>query len=464
MNLSLSFLGAAEGVTGSRTLVEFGKNKWLIDCGLFQGPKEVRAKNREPFFKEPQKIDKVILTHAHLDHSGYLPRFYRDGYAGEVLCSHGTADLCKILLRDAAYLEEEFARYANETKYSNHNPATPLFTAKDAEVAIEHLHPFARDGWQVLTEGVRFRFLRAGHIIGASLVQLEFQDEFHRKVVTFSGDVGHNRSFILRGPQEAIETDVLILESTYGDRRHPREDVLEPFADIYRRTVARGGTLVIPAFAVGRAQEVTYMIRLLEDQGRIPIVPVVLDSPMSVAAMEICLNHHEDRLNPEETGNAKFKPRHFEIAATPDQSMLVCMRDGPGVVISASGMLSGGRILHHLKRRLPDARNTVLFCGYQAEGTKGRVLQESAGMLKELRIHHQQVEIAAEIATIEHLSAHADQEELLDWVGRMRRLPKLIILNHGSPSAQKTLGDLITARFGIQVMRSLENRKVVVPW
>jgi metallo-beta-lactamase family protein len=465
MPVSLSFLGAADGVTGSRCLVEFEKYKWLIDCGLFQGPKEVRDRNREPLYPHPEKIDRILLTHAHLDHSGYLPRFFREGYNGEIVCTEGTADLCRILLRDAAYLEEEFARYANETKYSHHNPAIPLFTAEDAEYAIGFLKPHPRDKWFDLAAGVRFRFLRGGHIIGASLVQLEFANEFRTKILTFSGDLGHQRSFILRGPQEDIETDFLVIEGTYGSRQHPKTDVLDEFSEIYRRTMARAGVLVIPAFAVGRAQEVTYMIRLLEDQRRIPVVPVVLDSPMAVSAMEVCLNHHEDRLaGGRHAGGSEFKPQLFEISASPDQSMLTCMRDGPMVVISASGMLSGGRILHHLKRRLPDERNTILFCGYQAEGTKGRFLQENAGKLEALRIHHSPVTVAAEIATINQLSAHADQSELLDWLGRMRKLPKRVIVNHGTPEAQQALAELIKERFGIDASPANQFRKVEIGW
>lgn len=465
MSMSLSFLGAADGVTGSRTLIEFKKHKWLIDCGLFQGPKPVRDRNRAPFDLEPSKIDKIILTHAHLDHSGYLPRICKQGYTGQVYCSEGTSDLCHILLRDAARIEEETAKYANATKYSHHDPALPLFTVEDAEAALSHLKVFPRDSWNDLCEEVRFRFLRAGHIIGASLVQLEFRDEYHTKVLTFSGDVGHNRSFILRGPQEGIETDYLVLEGTYGNRLRPTTDVLVAFSEIFNRTMKRNGVLVIPAFAVGRAQEITYMIRLLEDQGRISIVPVILDSPMAASAMDVCLNHTEDRLETSgSTSGEAFKPHRFEVSLTSDQSMLACMKDGPMVVISASGMLSGGRILHHLKHRLPDAANTVLFCGYQAEGTKGRFLQENASELKEIRIHHQPVNIAAEIATIEHLSAHADQEELLSWVSRMRRLPKYIVVNHGDPAAQKVLAEMLQKRFAIKTVTASESHNVSWPW
>jgi metallo-beta-lactamase family protein len=461
MEISLNFLGAADGVTGSKTIVGFGEHRWLIDCGLFQGPQPNRERNRKAFFKTLPRLDKIILTHAHLDHSGYLPRIFKEGYRGPILCSKGTADLCRILLRDAAFLEEESARYANETKYSNHNLAIPLFTEEDAELALKHLAPIERDSWQGLAEGVRFRFLRAGHIIGASLVQMEFKSQYHSKTITFSGDVGHGRSFILRGPQEGIETDVLVLESTYGDRQHPRTDVLQAFAEIYNRTVKRGGVLVIPAFAVGRAQEVTYMIRLLEDQGRIPVVPVILDSPMAISAMEVCLNHHEDRLvDSGHVGGEEFKPKLFEVSTTRDESILTCMKEGPLVVISASGMLSGGRILHHLKRRLPDERNTVLFCGYQAEGTKGRFLQEKGKETGEIRIHHQNIPIAAEISTIDQLSAHGDQDDLLNWLSRMRRIPSTIILNHGDPEPQKVMAELIEARFGTKALTSFDNRKV----
>jgi metallo-beta-lactamase family protein len=463
MRVKLQFLGAADGVSGSRSLVEYEKLKLLVDCGLFQGPKPVRDRNREPFAPSPKLLDGIVLTHAHLDHSGYLPRICKEGFDKKVFCTQGTADLGKILLRDAAYLEEEFARYANEAKYSHHNPAIPLFTQQDAEKAIERFHPMERHVWHDLFPNVKLRFLRGGHIIGAGLAQLEFSNTYAKKTITFSGDLGHTRSFILRGPEEGVETDILVLESTYGNREHPKTDVLTDFAEIINRTFKRGGVLVIPAFAVGRAQEIIYMIRLLEDQKRVPVVPVILDSPMAVAAMEVCLNHHEDRLTTlGNHGLEYFKPQKFEITTTPEDSMMACMRDGPMIVISASGMLSGGRILHHLKARLPDEKNTILFCGYQAEGTKGRFLQENAETVKELRIFHQPVPIVAEIATIGQLSAHADKDELLAWISRMRRMPKTIILNHGSPEAQKALASDITKRFGINVIAACEQKTVLI--
>jgi metallo-beta-lactamase family protein len=460
MEIVLDFLGAADGVTGSKTLISYRNKHWLIDCGLFQGPKDIRERNRKTLFKTLPKLDGIILTHAHLDHSGYLPKIFKEGYRGAIHCSKGTADLCRILLRDAAFLEEESARFANETKYSNHSPAIPLFTQEDAELAIDHLDPIDRGEWKDIMPGVRFRFLRAGHIIGASIVQLEFKENGRQKIFTFSGDVGHNRSFVLKGPEEGIETDILILESTYGDRQHPKDDVLEAFSKIYKRTIERGGILVIPAFAVGRAQEVTYMIRLLEDQDRIPVVPVILDSPMAIAAMEICLNHQEDRVSSSgSVDGEEFKPKLFETSTTKDESIYTCMREGPMVVISASGMLSGGRILHHLKRRIVDERNTTLFCGYQPEGTKGRFLQEKGKEVGEIRIHHEVFPVNAEIATIDHLSAHGDQEDLLNWVSRMRRLPKTVMLNHGDPAAQAAMAALIKERFGIKTLIANDNRR-----
>ena len=460
MELNLSFLGAADGVTGSKTLLEFNKFKCLIDCGLFQGPKLVRDQNRQPFPLPPEKIDQIILTHAHLDHSGYLPKIVREGYSGDIFCSKGTKDIGEILLRDAAYLEEEFAKFANDTRYSHHFPAEPLFTQADAEAAIAKMKGFDRNIWHTLESGVSFRFIQAGHIVGASSVQIKFENEFHTKLLCFSGDLGHGRSFVLNAPEIGMEADHLVLEGTYGNRNHSPENALNAFADVFMRTYNRGGVLVIPAFAVGRAQEITYMIRLLENTGRIPKIPVILDSPMSVAAMDIYLDHVEDRKSSlRDIRKQDFVPEKFEISKTPDQSMLTCMRDGPIVVISASGMLSGGRILHHLKHRLPNEKNTVLFCGYQAEGTKGRVLQESMGVLKSIRIHHQEVNIEAEIATMDHLSAHADQSELLAWIASMKKKPKSIIVNHGEPEAQKALAKLIEKDLSIKCYCAHEQKQ-----
>ena len=443
----VSFLGAADTVTGSRTLLSVGKENFLVDCGLFQGTKPVRMRNWKPFDPPPETIDAVIITHAHLDHTGYLPRLVKSGYRAPIHASSGTVDLSRVLLMDAAYLETEHALYANKTGYSNHQPAMPLFDQDDAEAALKLFQAHERGEWFNLGRDLEAKFLRAGHIIGASMAH--FRQKSTGRTVTFSGDLGNFRSHILKGPVPPPETDLLVLESSYGSRRHPRHDVLDIVSEIANRTFDRGGVLVIPAFAVGRAQEVTYLFRQLEDAGKIPVVPVYLDSPMANQAMEICLSHPEDQILDSAflgTGD-NFRPAQFEVLESPDESMMGCMRDGPLVIISASGMLAGGRILHHLKTRLPDHRNTILFTGYQAEGTKGRFLQDNVDSLQTLRIHHKEVEINCDIEIVDALSAHADYDDILNWLEGAKSLPKEIIVNHGTPDAQRILCSIIERKF-----------------
>jgi metallo-beta-lactamase family protein len=451
MTFSLDFLGAAGGVTGSRTLVRFDGYQILLDCGLFQGPKEIRQKNWDPVLMPEKKVDAVVLTHAHLDHSGFLPRFFKQGWRGPIYCSEGTADLLPVLLKDAAYLESEFANYANKTGYSNHKPALPLFTEEDVDLVLRNIKPQRRDEWIRLAPDVSVRFVNAGHIIGASIVQFSLAHQNGTRILTFSGDLGHPRSPTIRPPDPIQETDVLVLESTYGDRLHVRNDVVHELAAVAKRTFDRGGVLVIPAFAVGRAQEVLYIIRLAEDAGLLPKVPVLLDSPMAKVATKVFFDHPEDHREGLQfsTGTAqeKFLPAHFETTVATDDSLLACMRQGPMIVISAAGMLNGGRILHHLKARLPHPENTILFCGYQAEGTKGRTLQDRPNNLAKLRIHHKEVQIEAEIATIASLSAHGDSQDIKEWLQRMTKTPSHVILNHGDPSAVATMAALVQSVF-----------------
>lgn len=447
----VEFYGAAGEVTGSRCILRVGRRTVLVDCGLFQGVKTTKQKNWEQCCDPPpEKIDAVVLTHAHLDHSGYLPRLWRQGFRGKVYCSVGTADLLGILLLDAAHLEEEQAAYANRTGYSHHSPALPLFTEVDVEEVLKCVVPLPREEWFELFPELSFRFFRAGHIIGASMIQFSIRHNWGTRLLTFSGDIGHDRMTTMRGPDHLVETDYLVLESTYGNRVHPRDPVLDQLGEVAAKTINRGGVLVIPAFAVGRAQELIYLFRLLEDEGRIKPVPVILDSPMASAATRVFRAHPEDhRLGTafNNGGADAFEPRLFETTTSTDDSMLSCMRDGPAVIISASGMLTGGRILHHLKARLPDARNTILFAGYQAEGTKGRWLQDNYGKVHTMRIHHVETPLEAEVATIASLSAHADYEDLLQWLSRIKRFPRRIFLNHGEGEASVSLAAKITERF-----------------
>lgn len=451
-NVKIDFLGGADTVTGSRAVVTYRGKRWLIDCGLFQGDKEKRDRNWKPVGPELQGLSGIILTHAHLDHCGFLPRLCQRDFDGRVHATTGTVDLAEVLLRDAAHLEEEAAAYANETGYSHHKPAQPLFTRDDAERAIRRLVGHPRDRWIPLADGLSLRFVRAGHIVGASFVQLSVDTDTGTRVITFTGDLGNTRSLILRGPEYLHSTDVLVIEGTYGNKLQPRVDALKEFAAIVNRTISRDGVLVIPAFAVGRAQEITYMLRLLQEQGAVPSVPVILDSPMAAAAMRIALNHPEDLVvSSGFAGSAyAFHPRNFEITESPDESMLACMRDGPAIVISASGMLNGGRVLHHLKARLGDPRNTVLFTGFQAEGTKGRFLQEHGTKGSTLRIHHEPITVEAEIVTLDCLSSHADWQDTIAWLKHLFRPPERMFVNHGEKAAQDGLVDRIQEQLGLK--------------
>lgn len=464
-SVQLSFLGAFAGVTGSKSLLEWQGQRFLVDCGLFQGPSAVRQGNWQPFPIEASSVNAVFLTHAHLDHVGYLPRLYSYGFRGPIYCSEGTLDLARIILMDSAHLEEETARYAQENRYSNHEDPRPLFTIEDAEAVLKLFKPIPRYEWHEVAKGLSIRLLRAGHIIGASMVELSFSEGQRKKIITFSGDIGHDRSLILREPDKLDVSDVLILESTYGNRLHDRKDPCETLAFFLNKVIGRKGVAVIPAFAVGRSQELLYMISLLEKKGIIPSVPVVVDSPMSEKALSIYFSHSEDQPQGGRFGKSRedFLPKGFETSTTADDSMLATMMDGPAIVISASGMLSGGRILHHLKKRLPDAGNMVIFVGYQADGSKGRFLQDNSATLKTLRIHHQEVEIAAEIVTIENLSAHADYEEMLDWLRKTPQMPEQVLINHGEPEAQRALAATMEKALSWKVAAACDKRRWVFP-
>jgi metallo-beta-lactamase family protein len=441
MKLGLEFLGAAGQVTGSKTLLTFHGKKYLVDCGLFQGPKEQKLRNWENFPVDLSQIEKIILTHAHLDHSGYLPRLVKQGYKGEIWCTEGTEDLLEVLLLDAARLQMEDAKYANATGHSKHKPALALYTEKDVYETLKLVRAFPRDEWVPLDKDISLRFQRAGHIIGASFIQFSLSMESQIRTLTFSGDLGHDKSFTLKAPVDLMDTDYLVLESTYGNRLHDAGNPLTHLCKTIRKVIEQKGVLIIPAFAVGRSQEILYMIRLLEDAERIPKIPVLLDSPMAIKATEVFLLHHEDhRFNSEFVveGNSLF-PALFETIEGADESMMSCMRPGPMIVIAGAGMLNGGRVLHHLKKRLPDAKNIVLFSGFQAESTKGRYLQDEAKKSGLLRIHHQEYEVEASIETLPSLSAHGDAHELMAWCSHLRRKPKKVFLNHGQQEAMLEL-------------------------
>jgi metallo-beta-lactamase family protein len=447
---TLQFLGAAGTVTGSKYLIETPSGQVLLDCGLFQGLKELRLRNwsAPPF--NPAKIKAVVLSHAHIDHSGYLPRLVRQGFRGAIHCTSGTADLLQVLLLDAAHLQEEEARFANRHGYSKHKPALPLFTATDAEAALTLVrgHGYGESVDVVPEVGVLFR--RAGHILGSATVELKIGTRRPVALVD-SGDLGRWNRPILRDPDLVNEADVLLIESTYGDRVHSR-DVDQALGRIVNEAVARGGALLVPAFAVGRTQELVWTLRQLEEAGTIPSLPVYLDSPMAIDVTAMYCRHPEDHnLDMKLLMDEKRCPlccKQYNLARTPQESKALNARKEPMIIISASGMATGGRILHHLKERLPDERTTVLLPGFQAAGTRGRALQEGA---RSVRIHGESVPVRARIETLDGFSAHADRDEIMRWLSGFRRAPRETYVIHGEPAPAASLAETIRVRFGWKV-------------
>ncbi len=461
MKTEVEFLGAYDTVTGSKTVLTRGSKHYLIDCGLFQGEPELRQRNRERLAIEASRIEAVFLTHAHLDHSGYLPCLYKHGFRGKVYCAGGTKQLADIILRDSARLEEELADYAKQTGYSRHEKPVPLFTLEDAEAILQRFEVLPRNQWIDIDPDMSVQLVRSGHLIGSSFIQFRFDAAHAPKTMTFSGDLGNHRSHTLKGPEGINETGTLVLESTYGNRLHSPESSLVQLGRCLKKVLSRSGVAIIPAFAVGRSQEIIYMISELERLGVIPSVPVILDSPMSRRALDVFMTHHEDQVFDKGFGpnQEQFFPKLFEAIETPDQSMLACQMDGPAIIISASGMLSGGRVLHHLKKRLPGERNMVIFAGYQAPGTKGAYLQSQGKIEGKIRLHHHEIEVLAEIETIDSLSSHADYSEIITWLKGNRSLPKRIILNHGTIEAQDHLASQLS-ELGCEIICSHRIQKV----
>ena len=443
----LQFLGAAGTVTGSKYVVGSGDTRVLLDCGLFQGLKELRARNWQPLPLNAAAIESVVLTHAHIDHSGYLPRLVRGGFRGPVYCTTGTADLLRVLLLDAAHLQEEEARFANKHTYTKHKPARPLFTTDDVEAALRLVEPRPYNQRFSTGGGMQALLRRAGHILGSASIELTVNG----RTLVSSGDLGRWRRPILRDPELVPRADVLLIEGTYGDRLHER-DPAAALARVVNDAVRRGGVLVVPAFAVGRTQELIWTVRQLEDAALIPSLPVYVDSPMAIDVTALYCRHPEDHdLDMKTLMDEKRCPlccKQYHLARTPQESKALNARKGPMIIISASGMATGGRILHHLKERLPDERTTVLLPGFQAAGTRGRALQDGA---RSVRIHGTSVAVRAHVETLHGLSAHADRDEIMRWLRGFEHPPEHTYVVHAETTAAASLAKSVRSELGWRV-------------
>lgn len=425
--MQLKFLGATGTVTGSKYLLTSDQYRVLIDCGLFQGLKQLRLKNWAQLPIKPVDVDAVVLTHAHIDHTGYLPLFVKNGFSGKVYCTEATRDLCKILLPDSAHLQEEEAEYANRRGFSKHHPALPLYTREDAFKALELLTPVPFDQDVNIGDDLTLRYYPNGHILGSAFARIHNK----RTSVLFSGDIGRPNNILMKAPVRVKQADYLLLESTYGNRLHERDDPMLKLANIINRTVKRKGVVLIPVFAVGRAQELLYYIHLLKASGAIDDhIPVYLNSPMAVDATAIFSKHRgEHRLSKEEVAALN---RTAHIVNSVEESRALNQMKGPMIILSASGMASGGRVVHHLKAFAPKSNNTILFAGFQAEGTRGAALVAGA---EEIKIHGEYVPVKASVEFISNLSAHADYAEILDWLRGFESAPKKTFIVHGEPLA-----------------------------
>jgi metallo-beta-lactamase family protein len=432
---SLTFLGAAGTVTGSKHLLESGSHRVLIDCGLFQGLKVLRERNWQPLPPPATSIDTVVLTHAHLDHCGYLPRLVAQGFKGPVFCTPGTRELCSLVLPDSAHIQEEDARAANRHGYSKHHPALPLYTSVDAERALSLMQPVEYERPTPLAPGVSLEFINAGHLLGASYARVTLPD----KTILFGGDLGRYGRPVLPDPSPVDRADVLLVESTYGDRLHKADDHGDALARIVTTTAARGGKLIVPAFAIGRVEEVIYWLKRLEDAKRIPVLPVYVDSPMAARAMQF-YTQRANELDADMSANARgvcmFCTTRMTTVSSPQQSSEIVASRQPSIVIASSGMATGGRVLYHLAAGLPNPNTAVLFVGFQAAGTRGRSLVDGA---KTVRIKGRDIPVAATIEHIDSMSAHADAAEIMEWLSGFAAPPSMTYLVHGEPGPLEAL-------------------------
>lgn len=446
MSATLQFLGAAQTVTGSKHLVQVSGKKYLIDCGLFQGPKVISELNWKPLPMGGHEIDAVLLTHAHIDHIGYLPRLWKDGFRGPIFCTKATADIVRLSLPDSGEIQEEYARYANKKGFSRHKPALPLYTADDAQAVCKLLSAVNFDEAFDLAGKCVMRYRRAGHILGSAFIEFFLPDG---RTVLFSGDLGRFNTPIIRDPEVMESADILLLESTYGDRVHSNEVAIEELLAVLEQAVKTGGMVILPAFAIGRTQEILYMIHQLQMDGLLPEMPMFVDSPMATDATAIYSKHHDDHdLEMEELEDEKrnpLRPRNLLFTRKVADSKKINELRGPALVIASSGMASGGRVVHHLHRRLSDPDNIVLFAGYQAVGTLGRELVDGA---HEVQIMGDRIPVRAMIRRLDSLSAHADSNEIMHWLSLFKVAPKITYLVHGDTVPMQTLATRIESELG----------------
>ena len=454
--MRLTFHGAARTVTGSRHLLETAGRRILVDCGLFQGPKKLRRMNWDDPGFEPGFLDDIILTHAHIDHTGYVPRVMQYGFRGDIHCTRATAELLELMLMDSAHLQEEDAAWANKKGFSKHKVAKPLYDSFDALQALKRVVPNPFDKWIQLSPEVRFRFGESGHILGSAFVEVRTKtDETGgvnegEKTVIFSGDLGRYGVPLHIDPEPLPACDVLVVESTYGGRTHDQEPILDQIRKDFETTIDDRGVVLIPSFAVGRTQMVALILRNLMREGDLQEVPIHIDSPMAIDATAIYSRHlYDGNLDEDivEDGRSRLLPRNVKLHRTVHESKMLNAMKGPRVIIAASGMMTGGRILHHLVRRLPDPKNLVLLSGYQAVGTRGRSLQEGA---ETLRMHGQDIPVRAKVASMQGLSSHADGGEILRWIETAPQPPRRVFVVHGEPESADWMVAEITKRTGAE--------------
>jgi len=472
----IQFLGAAGTVTGSKHLINTGDSsdksgfQVLIDCGLFQGPKQWRERNWRDTPIPAKEIDAVILTHAHLDHCGWIPRLVKEGFRGPIYATPPTIDLCGIILPDSGHLQEEDARFYNKVKKSKHDPALPLYTFDEAEASLQYFQPAQVGDAIQLSAEITFRFVPAAHILGSGMAEVSLTTNGTTRRLLFTGDIGRVRDHkiapgkvVHSGPREGETADLVVMESTYGNRAHPQEDPLPELAELISDTAKRGGSVIVPAFAIERTQKFVFILKHLMESGQIPRMPVFCDSPMAIKAVEIFLKHDEEyseetRDMIREYGSPLQWP-HFTFASTPEESKKINGTRMPVVIISSSGMATGGRILHHLAQRLPDPRNLILFIGFQAPGTRGFTIKNKSD---EVKIFGDYVPIRAQIAALEQFSDHADPPELLQWLRTFKNRPGTTYLVHGEPDASSQLRDLMNRELGWNVEIAQYQEKVEV--